>query len=702
MSNTPISVEVMVGDKKIIIETGLYAQQAHGAATVRQGDTIILSAVTASSAPREGIDYFPLQVEYREKFYAAGRFPGGFFKREGRPAEKEILTARFTDRPIRPLFATWYRNDVQIYNSLLSADGINDCDVIGVLAASAALTLSELPFFGPIGAVRVARIDGKFVFNPTNAEMLKSDLDLVYAGNREEPVMIEGGATEISEADLIKAMKAAHAEVVKMVDAQLELRRKTGLPKKVVEDKPADHTLVHEARRYAEADMLAAMEITNKQARQSRVGAIADAVKAKLVAAHPSLTKEEFRATFDELEILLVREQVLKRNHRIGGRGLYELRPLQGLVGVLPRVHGSSFFGRGETQSLATITLGAAADTQDMDGITGGPTSKSFYLHYNFPPYSVGETGRVGTPGRREIGHGALAERSLVEVMPKDYPYTVRVASDIMSSNGSTSMASVCAGTLALMDAGVPIRKPVAGISCGLFTDASHHQVVVDILGVEDHCGDMDFKVAGTRDGITGFQVDLKIRGLPWNIVEEAFTRAQQARMQILDFMATVIAAPRADLSPYSPRIHTMSIPVDKIGGLIGPGGSNIRRITSSTGAQIDIEDDGTVRIFAAGKEAMEAAVNEVGMVTAEAEEGKLYHGTVTGVKEFGAFVEILPGRDGLCHISELSDRRIGSVEEVCKVGDKMWVKCVGIDDRGRVKLSRKQAMAERDGKADG
>ena len=411
------------------------------------------------------------------------------------------------------------------------------------------------------------------------------------------------------------------------------------------------------------------------------------------------MTAEQFRAMFDEFEIQMVREKVIKHNTRIGGRGFYDLRQLQGQVGVLPRVHGSAFFGRGETQSLATITLGAAADTQDLDGITGGPTTKAFTLHYNFPPYSVGEVGRVGNPGRREIGHGALAERSLVEVMPKDYPYTVRVVSDIMSSNGSTSMASICAGCLALMDAGVPIRKPVSGISCGLFTAPGKRQLVVDILGDEDHCGDMDFKVAGTRDGITGFQVDLKIRGLPWDLVEEAFTRAREARIKILDFMATVIAAPRADLSAHAPRIHTMSIPTDKIGALIGPGGSNIRRITSLTGAQIDIEDDGTVKIFAASQESMKLAVSEVGFVTAEAEEGALYNGTVTGIQSFGAFVEIMPGKDGLVHISELSDRRVNVVEDVCKIGDKMLVKCIGVDDRGRVKLSRKQAMAERDQK---
>jgi polyribonucleotide nucleotidyltransferase len=695
MQNTT-SVEVLVGDKKLLIETGLLGRQALGAVTVRLGDTILFSAVSASETPRVGIDYFPLQVEYREKFYAAGMFPGGFFKRESRPSEKEILTARFTDRPIRPLFAKGFHNDVQIYNMLLSADKENDCDILSVVAASAALQLSELPFFGPIAAVRVARIAGRWVINPTNAEAAQSDLDLIYASTRDKTVMIEGGATEIPEADLIAAMRFAHAECVKLCDAQLELRRKMGLPEKKVVDPVCDDTLFKTAQTLVGNDLSAALLIPGKRERRAKIHVIRDALKASLLAKVPDMADEAFRAAFDELEISTVRANVLEKSRRIDGRSFFDLRPLHGQVGLLPRVHGSSFFGRGETESLCAATLGTSSDSQDMDTITGGAPSKSFYLHYNFPPFSVGETGRVGTPGRREIGHGALAERSLVEVMPKDYPYTVRLVSDIMSSNGSTSMASICAGTLALMDAGVPIRKPVAGISCGLFTAPGKSQIVVDILGDEDHCGDMDFKVAGTRDGITGFQVDLKIRGLDWATVTEAFERARVARLQILDFMATVLPATRAELSPYAPRIHQMTIPQDKIGELIGPGGKNIRRITELSGAQIDIEDDGTIKIFSATAASLELAVREVSMITAEAEEGAIYNGTVVGITNFGCFVEIFPGRDGLVHISELSDRRVGTVDEVCKVGDQMWVKCIGVDDRGRIKLSRKAAMAER------
>ena len=695
--NVPVSVQVQVGDKLLTIETGLLAPQANGAVTVRQGDTILLSTATATSSPREGIDYFPLQVEYREKFSAAGKFPGGFFKREGRPSEKEILTARFTDRPIRALFADGYRNDVQIVNTLLSADGENDCDSLSILAASAALTLSDLPFMGPIGGLRVGRIAGKFVANPTIKESEESDLDLIYAGNAETPVMIEGGGDELQEADLVAAMQFAHAECRKMIAAQLELRRKLGLPDKVVVDPPADHALLDAAREIAGAALRQAYLIPGKLARREAVAKASQDLKAKLLEKFPAMTSEQYRATSDELGIECVRRNVLESGKRIDGRSFDAVRPLQGKVGVLPRVHGSAFFGRGETQALGTVTLGTSGDAQDMDAIAGGATSKSFMLHYNFPPYSVGETGRMGSPGRREIGHGALAERSLERIMPKDYPYTVRLVSDVMSSNGSTSMASICVGTLALMDAGIPIQKPVAGISCGLFTGSGKTSVVVDILGDEDHCGDMDFKVAGTRDGITGFQLDLKIRGLPWAVVTEAFEKCRTARLHILDYMQTVIAAPRAEMSQYAPRIETLKIPADKIGELIGPGGKNIRRITEVSGTQIDIEDDGTVKVFSASAEGLKIAVREISMITAEPEEGAIYNGTVVGITKFGCFVEIFPGRDGLVHISELADCHVRTVEDVCKVGDQMWVKCIGVDEKGRVKLSRRQAMADRD-----
>ncbi|MGQ9662195.1 MAG: polyribonucleotide nucleotidyltransferase [Kiritimatiellia bacterium] len=692
-----VSVVAQIGGKQLIIETGLLAEQAHGAVTARIGDTILFSAVTCSDTPKEGIDYFPLQVEYREKFYAAGRFPGGFFKRESRHAEKEILTARLTDRPIRPLFPKHYRNEVQINNMLLSADGENDSDMLSIVASSAALTISEIPFLGPIGGVRVGRVDGKFVLNPTHQEREVSDLDLVYACTRDLPLMLEGGAREIREEHLLQAMKFAHEACIRVIDAQLELRRKLGLPDKVIVDTPPDRTLLEMGRELMGETLNEALLIPGKIAREKRLKEIKLTFDEALRAKVPEVTDEQLRAVFDELQIEFVRANVLEHGRRIDGRGPDEIRPLAAQVGVLPRTHGSAIFTRGETQALATVTLGTKSDIQALDAITGGPEEKKFMLHYNFPPYSVGEVGKIGGAGRREIGHGALAERCLQLVVPPDYPYTLRLVSDIMSSNGSTSMASVCAGSLALMDAGVPVSKAVAGISIGLFTSEKKAQLVVDIIGAEDHCGDMDFKVAGTREGITGFQVDLKIPGLRWELVEGALEKARVARLHLLDFMDTIIAKPRPQLSPYAPRIREIKIPVDKIGDLIGPGGKTIRRITELSGAQIDIEEDGTVYIFATDGESMDLAVREVSAITAEVEEGRIYSGTVTGIKDFGAFVEVLPGKEGLVHISELADFRVNRVQDICRVGDQMWVKCIGVDERGRIKLSRKQAMREKD-----
>jgi len=691
------SVTVAVGGKEVIIEAGLLAQQAAGAVTVRMGETVLFSAVTCTDKPRENIDYFPLQVEYREKFYAAGKFPGGFFKREARPGEKEILTARVTDRPIRPLFPKGYRNDVQINNMLLSADGENDSDVLSIIAASAALTISEIPFMGPIAGVRVGRIDGNFVVNPTHEARQKSDLDLIYTSNADLPLMIEGSAEEIAEADIVAAMRLAHDECVRIVEAQLELRRNLGLPDKVIEPQAGESTLLDAAREIAGADVTETMLIPGKLERQERLNKIRADLNEKLLEKFEDMTEEQMRATFDELEIEVVRKNMLEEGKRIDGRSADELRPLAGQVGLLPRTHGSAVFSRGETQALGSTTLGTKSDRQSLDAVTGGQDEKTFMLHYNFPPYSVGEVGRLGFTGRREVGHGALAERSLEPVVPEDYPYTIRVVSDIMGSNGSSSMASVCVSSLSMMDAGIPIKKPVAGISIGLFSNEDKAELVTDIIGIEDHCGDMDFKVAGTRDGITGFQVDLKIPGLRWDLVEGAFEHARIARGKILDFMASVIPEPRTEMSKHAPRIEQIKIDTEKIGELIGPGGKNIRRITDLSGAQIDIEEDGTVSIFATDAESMEIAVREVNLVTAEAEEGKTYDGVVTGVKEFGAFVQILPGKDGLVHISELADFRVKTVEDICKVGDRMTVKCIGIDDRGRIKLSRREAMREKD-----
>ena len=697
-----------IAGQKFTIETGLLAQQATGAVTVSIGDTTVFSAVTCTDKPREGIDFFPLQCEYREKFYAAGRFPGGFFKREQRPTEKEILVARMCDRPIRPLFPDGYYNDVQVNSMLVSCDGEHEGDVAAVNAASAALHLSDVPFMGPIGCVRIGRINGEWIINPSHTQREQSDLDLLYAGLRGKFLMMEGSAKEISEADFLAAMKRAHEEVEKIIDLQIEMRRAMGKPDKVIVDVPEDPEKMDFIRGLAGTRLSEALLIADKLTRQGAVDAIKDEL---LAACQEKYGKDEdgnwiidavkFVHLFDALEIETVRSNFLDKGKRIDGRAQHEIRPLSAQVGVLPRVHGSAIFNRGETQNLATVTLGTSKDAQDLDSVTGGAKQKRFILHYNFPPYCTGEVGRLGSTGRREIGHGALAERSLAEVIPADYPYSVRVVSEIMGSNGSSSMASICGGCLALMDAGVPISSPVAGISVGLFTsaDLSKRVLVTDILGAEDHCGDMDFKIGGTRKGITGFQVDLKLRGLTWDLVEGALEAARVGRNRILDFMASVIPAPRAELSPYAPRIATLTIPVDKIGELIGPGGKNIRRITDSTGTQIDIQEDGTVSIFATTAEAMANARREVEAITAEAEEGKIYEGTVTGIKDFGCFVEILPGKDGLCHISELSDRRIPSVDSVCKVGDRMKVKCIGIDERGRIKLSRREAMRDLDGR---
>ncbi len=692
-----VSVSTQIGGQTLTIETGLLARQAAGAVTVTLGDTVVFSAVT-TAAPREGIDYFPLQVEYREKYYSCGRFPGGYFKREQRPSEKEILTARLTDRPIRPLFPDGYYDELQINNTLLSVDGIHEPDFLSVVAASAALHISEVPFMGPIAAVRVGRVNGQFIINPTHEERLKGDLDLLYSGTLERFLMMEGGANEISEEDFLAAMKFGHESVAKIVAIQQELRRKLGLAEKhIVDGDPCNKTYLDAAREIGGAKLADVLLIKGKQDRHNATDEFKKFLKAELLVKFPEMTDEAFRAMFDAFEIETVRQNVIERGKRIDGRAEDELRPLYGQVGVLPRAHGSAIFARGETQSLGVVTLGTMTDAQEMDALTGGPKEKTFMLHYNFPPYSTGEVGRLGTTGRREIGHGALAERSILPMIPDGYPYTIRLVSEIMGSNGSSSMASICVGTLALLDAGVPIKKPVAGISCGLFStrDESKKILVTDILGAEDHCGDMDFKVGGTRDGITGFQVDLKVRGLTWDIVAGALKRTRDARLKILDFIESVMPAPRAELSQYAPRIETIRIPVDKIGALIGPGGKNIRGITALSSAQIDISDDGVVSIFATSKESMDCARREVNKIVAEPEEGMIYEGTVSGIKEFGAFVEILPGIDGLCHISELSDQRVRATEDVCKVGDKMWVKCIAVDDRGRIKLSRREAMAE-------
>lgn len=694
-----------IGDKEIIIETGKVAKQADGAVTVQLGDTIVIVAAVAATKAKEGQDFFPLTVDYREKAAAAGKFPGGYFKREGRPTEKEILTCRLTDRPIRPLFPKGWYNEVQVQTILLSADGENEPDILSIVGASAALMVSDIPWAGPLGAVRVGRINGQFVANPTHSEQAGSDLDLVYVGNEKDVVMFEGSAREITEADFNAALRYAQEVIQPMIAAQKELAAKSGKQKREIALKIVPDEILNEAKTLAGDRFIPALLTPGKLAREHAVNTIKDEVGAKLIEKFGEEKVNEFviNDAFYYIQKEAVRKLILEHGKRLDGRGFDQIRALHSEVGILPRAHGSALFSRGETQAITLATLGTGDDTQEFDSYTGGESSKKFLLHYNFPNFSVGETGRISGPGRREIGHGALAERSLEPMLPlKDYPYAVRVTSEIMESNGSTSMATVCGGTLALMDAGVPLIRPVAGISIGICTEfsgeaISKYQLLTDIIGWEDGYCDMDCKIAGTERGITGFQLDLKLKGLPQNIMTEAIEKARLARLFILGEMAKTIAAPRKDISPYAPRITSLKINPEKIGAVIGPGGKNIKKLVEESGCEIDIEDDGTVNIFSVSAEGMKIAVDAITGMTSEAEVGKIYRGKVVTVKEFGAFVEFLPGKDGLVHISELANFRVKKTEDIVKVGDDITVKCLGVDEKGRVRLSRKAAMEDRD-----
>ena len=697
---------IPLGTKTIHIETGKLAKQADGAVTVQLGETIVLVAAVAASTPRPGQDFFPLTVDYREKAAAAGRFPGGYFKREGRPTEKEILTCRMIDRPIRPLFPKGWLNEVQVQCIVLSADGENDPDILSLNGASTALMLSDIPWAGPLGAVRVGRVKGQFVANPTHAEMADSDLDLVYVGSATELVMFEGSAKEISEADFNAALLFAHETCQPLIRAQKDLAAKVGKAKRNVTLAGVPAELLAEARAIASDKIVPALLTTGKLAREDAVKAVNLEVNQKLVEkfgaekATEAALKEIAYVTQKEA----IRNLILERNQRLDGRGFDDIRPLFCEAGLLPRAHGSALFQRGETQAVALATLGTTEDSQEFDSYTGGANEKQFILHYNFPNFSVGETGRIMGPGRREIGHGALAERSLEPMVPlKDFQYAIRVTCEIMESNGSSSMASVCGGSLALMDAGVPLIRPVAGISIGLCTasneqdEITKYQLLTDIIGAEDHFCDMDCKLAGTERGITGFQLDLKLGGVPHRIMTEAVEKARVARLAILQKMGQTLAAPRPELSKYAPRIITLKINPEKIGALIGPGGKNIKRIVDESGCEINIEDDGTVKIYSVSADGMKVAREAIEAITGDIEIGKLYRGKVVTIKEFGCFVEIFPGKDGLVHISELANFRVKQTEDIVKLGDDIWVKCIGVDDKGRVKLSRKAAMEERD-----
>ena len=681
------------------IATGKLANLANGACTVRLGDSIMFVAACSGPA-REDCDFFPLQVDYREKYSAAGKFPGGYIKREGRPSDKEILTCRVTDRPIRPLFPEGFFDEVQVQGLLLSADGENEPDVLCMLGASAALTLSDLPFQGPIGALRVGYVDGKFVANPTHDEMAKSSLELIYAGTPDKVIMIEGEAKECSEEFLGQAMQFANEIVKVQVKAQLELAATAGRKKK----EPTLHLVPEDVtaaiKRVCDAKLDQACFIPGKEERLKALSAIQDEALTQLVTefanADQSKLKFQIKIGFDKLVQAKTRGAILHKGYRPDGRGVNDLRALSAEVGLLPIVHGSGLFSRGETQALVIATLGGDKDSQEHDAITRRTNErKHFYLHYNFPNYSVGEVGRISGPGRREIGHGNLAERSVAQVIPEDFPYTVRCVSEIMSSNGSTSMASVCGAILALMDAGVPIKAPVAGISCGLITEGDQTVLLTDIIGAEDHFGDMDFKVCGTRKGITGFQLDLKLPGISIDLLCEGMQRNKTARFKIIDVIEACMPAPRSEVSKTAPKLEIIRINPAKIGALIGPGGKNIKEITEVTGATIDISDDGTVKIFARNFDVMEEVKRRVNGCTAEAEIGKIYRGTVKTVKDFGAFVEIMPGQEGLLHISEMANYRVAQVSDICKEGDHVSVKVVDIDRSGKIRLSRKAALEE-------
>jgi polyribonucleotide nucleotidyltransferase len=696
--------DISVGGRKISIETGRMAKQADGAVLVRSGDAVVLVTACAAASPREGIDFLPLTVDYKEYTYASGRIPGGFFKREGKPTEKEVLTSRLIDRPIRPLFPAGWRHETQIIALVLSADGDHDTDVLAITGASAALALSTIPFETTIAGVRVGQIDGKFVINPTFDERKNSQLDLIVAGTNDGIVMVEAGAKEVTEKDMVTALETAHAAIKEIIAGIDALATQAGKPKKTVAAKEFDKGFYREVEEKAYLPLTEAMKIKDKLENYSSV----DEVLANLVASIPDAEIERrsaAKAIFKELKEKVMRDEALERGRRLDGRKFDEIRPITIEVGILPRTHGSALFTRGETQALVTATLGTADDQQKIETMDGEQW-KRFMLHYNFPPFSVGEVQFMRGPGRREIGHGALAERALQPMMPAEdkFPYTVRIVSDILESNGSSSMASVCGGSLAMMDAGVPLQKPVAGVAMGLIMDESSgkYAVLSDIAGAEDHYGDMDFKVTGTADGITALQMDIKVSGINAEIMTKALEQARQGRMFILGKMQETLAQSRSDVSTHAPRIITIRIPVDKIRDVIGPGGKMIRSIIERTGVKIDVEDDGRVNVASADEASAQKAISIIQELTATPELNKTYMGKVQRITDFGAFVEIMPGLDGLLHVSEIAHYRVKDVRDELKEGDSVMVKVINIDPSGKIRLSRKALIAPPEGTPEG
>ena len=686
-------VERIIEGKSLSVEVGRVARQADGAALVRYGDTVVLVTAVASKQPRQGIDFFPLTVDYQERAYAAGKIPGGFFKREGRPHDKETLTARLIDRPLRPLFPKGYRQDVQIISTVLSADQENDPDILAIIGASAALTISPIPFLGPIGAVRVGRVDGKFVLNPTYAQQERTDIDLVVAGTQAAVVMIEAGAKEVSEESMAEAIDFSHKGIQALIDMLLELANKLGVEKAPFTVPPPDQELRERVSTLARHGLRTLAGVADKEEQRTRRQQLFDEVMAQF-GEEPDNRKLVVRGLFEQIEHEELRRMILEDGRRADGRALDEVRPISAEVGILPRTHGSALFTRGQTQALVTTTLGTSEDEQRLDDIEGEGT-KRFMLHYNFPPFSVGEVRFMRGPGRREIGHGALAERALITVLPpkEEFPYTLRIVSDILESNGSSSMATVCGASLSLMEAGVPIRCAVAGVAMGLVMENDRTAILTDIIGLEDHLGDMDFKVAGTRHGLTALQMDIKTQGITASLMAKALEQAKRARLHILDQMDRAISEPRPSISVYAPRIITIMIPVDKIRDVIGPGGKVIRGIVAESGAKIDVSDDGRVEIASVDEAAAQKALSIISRIVEVPEVGKVYLGKVVKIMDFGAFVQILPGTDGLLHISQIAEHRVKKVEEVLSEGEEIMVRVIDIDKSGKIRLSRKEAL---------
>jgi len=689
-------VSMDIGGRTLTIETGRLAKQANGTALVTYGETVVLVTATAAREPKEEIDFLPLTVEYQERFYAVGRIPGSFFRREiGRPSEKETLSARFIDRPLRPLFADGYQHETQVIATVLSADQQNDPDILAMIGASAALSVSDIPFLGPIAGVRVGYINGEYVLNPTKDQAKESRMNLIVAGSRKAVVMVEGGADGLSEEEVMGAIFFAHESLQPIIDMQEELAREVGKPKMEVTPKPVNEALVARVAELASEKMQQVVSTADKQERSQRYHELESEVTAALAQEFPEELKAVKNALYD-LKKTMMRERIVKDKVRVDGRRFDEVRPITCEVGALPRAHGSALFTRGETQVMVTATLGSGEDEQRIESLQG-MSFKPFMLHYNFPPYCVGEVRFLRGPSRRDIGHGALAERAIRAVLPPNdaFAYTIRVVSEVLESNGSSSMATVCGASLALMDAGVPVKQAVSGIAMGLIKEADEVVILSDILGDEDHLGDMDFKVAGTKDGITALQMDIKIEGVSKEIMARALSQAREGRLHILEKMKEAIAEPRPEVPEHAPKIFAMQINPDKIRDIIGPGGKVIKGITTEYNVKIDVEDDGRVMIFAPNNVVATQVQDVILELTAEAEVGKIYKGKVQKIVDFGAFVEILPGTDGLVHISELEDRRVNKVSDILKEGDEVMVKVLDIDQRGKIRLSRKAALKE-------